>query len=77
MHATAPYLGHPDWSPDGRSMVFTQFSAPATPTFPRGSLPRIFVTGEDGSTRRLIPEAVSPSTPDYHDLDVSWSRVRD
>ena len=71
------YLGNPDWSPDGRSIVFNKFTSPGDQWSSLGSRMRIFVASlEDGSVRQLIPEAVAPALPDYWDSEPAWSRVR-
>jgi Tol biopolymer transport system component len=62
------YLENPDWSPDGGSIVFDQWSSLRTRK-------RIFVL-KDGSVRQLIPEAVAPALLDYRDSQPAWSRVR-
>jgi Tol biopolymer transport system component len=73
----ATYVGNPDWSPDGKSIVFEKFTAPGGPESPLGSRKRIFIAGrDDGTGRQLIPEAVDPALPDYWDSEPAWSRVR-
>ncbi len=66
----APHGLNPDWSPDGRSLVF---SSHVTFAGKAGSGLRLFVAGmSDGELRRLIPEATSR---DYSDYDPAWSRA--
>ncbi len=67
------WIGNPDWSPDGTSIVLTSPTGSAT----WGSRVRIFVVSlADLSQHQLIPEAVSPVNPNYSDWDVVWSRAR-
>ena len=71
----APFSGNPDWSPDGRSIIFTKFLNPGPAD--QGSRMRIFIASlVDGSVRQLIPEAVAPVFADYWDSEPAWSRVR-
>jgi Tol biopolymer transport system component len=69
VHVTAgsrdDYVGHPAWSPDGRSLLFARGS--------RGSPTRIFIAREDGSVAQLIPEAQNPAKSDYRDREPTWS----
>jgi Tol biopolymer transport system component len=66
------YPLEPDWSPDGREIVFSESSA--VPNTTR----RIFVVSlESGSAvRQLIPEAVRPRVATYNDTEPAWSRTR-
>ena len=71
------YLGNPDWSPDGNSIMFEKFTGPADQWSLAGSRKRIFVENlSDGSVRQLIPDATAPALPDYWDSKPAWSRVR-
>jgi Tol biopolymer transport system component len=71
------YGGAPDWSPDGKSIVFERFTGPGDQSSPVGSRMRIFLANPaDGSVRQLIPEATAPALPDYWDSEPAWSRVR-
>jgi Tol biopolymer transport system component len=71
------YTGNPDWSPDGKGIVFEKFTGPGDQSSPAGSRMRIFVENlDDDSLRQLIPEAVAPALPDYWDSKPAWSRVR-
>jgi Tol biopolymer transport system component len=73
----APYVGDPDWSPDGKTIVFEKFTTPGNQSSPVGSRMRIFASSlDDGSVRQLIPEADAPALPDYWDSQPGWSRVR-
>jgi Tol biopolymer transport system component len=76
-YVEATYVGNPDWSPDGKSIVFAKFSAPGNPSSAFGTRMRIYVENlGDGFVRQLIPEAVDPALPDYWDHQPAWSRVR-
>jgi Tol biopolymer transport system component len=66
-HQGSGYLLDPDWSPDGRQLVFTGQS---------GNGSRIFaVAAEGGSVRQLIAEAVNPVVQNYRDYAPAWSRA--
>jgi Tol biopolymer transport system component len=67
------HLANPDWSLDGRSIVFDKLTASEDQR--SQSRMRIWVL-EDGSVRQLIPDAVAPALPDYWDSQPAWSRVR-
>ena len=69
-HADGDYVGAPAWFPDGKSIAYQSYSAPATTTLPYGSRMRIYAsTLGDGTRRQLIPEAVNPVNPDYFDTE--------
>jgi Tol biopolymer transport system component len=69
------YAAHPDWSPDGRSLVFEKYVTTSGCTKP-GCPKRIFVVSVDGgSARQLIPE--DAQRPDYWDDQPAWSRAKD
>jgi Tol biopolymer transport system component len=73
----AGYVENPDWSPDGNSIVFAEFSGPGDAVSALGSRMRIYIENlSDGSVRQLIPEAVNPALPNYWDSQPAWSRVR-
>jgi hypothetical protein len=69
------FAGQPDWSPNGRSLVFERFVI--TPGCQMQVCPmRIFVVSVDGgSARQLIPE--DPQRPGYWDEQPAWSRAKD
>jgi Tol biopolymer transport system component len=69
-HATNPtgFVGDPDWSPDGASLVFSQAS-------PRGNPTRIYVVRSNGSVQQLIPQASNPVVAGYWDRNPAWSRT--
>jgi TolB protein len=72
---TSVYAGNPEWSPDGRSVAFEKLVTTSGCDFARCPT-RIFVVSiEDGSARRLIPEA--EGSPDYRDGDPAWSRANE
>ena len=76
-HVVGTWVGEPDWSPDGKSIVFSKFTGPGDVRYSLGSRKRIFVASiEDGLVRQVIPEAVNPALPDYWDSVAAWSRVR-
>ena len=76
-YVEAAYVGTPDWSPVGKSIVFERFTGSADQSSPAGSRMRIFLANlADGSVRQLIPEATAPALPDYWDSEPAWSRVR-
>jgi len=57
----------PDYSPDGRTLVFTQSLAERY---------RILLLDlETGDVRAFLPEAVDPLWPNYFDTDPAWSRT--
>lgn len=72
------YAGSPDWSPDGRHLVFDRFASPgATEESPLGSRIRIFLLDiETGEVRQLVPDALDPVRTDYGDGQPAWSRAR-
>jgi TolB protein len=66
------YLGNPNWSPNGRSIVFDHFTTPLPVPPPT----RIFVVDTaGGEARQLIPDAVRPMQPDYQDYEPAWSHL--
>jgi Tol biopolymer transport system component len=57
-----------DWSPDGRSLLFSHYTA--------ASRMRIFIRDTLGvSIRQLIPEAAAPTSGNYRDYQAVWSRA--
>jgi Tol biopolymer transport system component len=66
---------YPDWSPDGRSIVFDQLKTRVDcdePACPR----RIFIVSTNGGpARQLIPEL--EGGPDYWDYHSAWARVKE
>jgi Tol biopolymer transport system component len=70
---TAPdfLASDPDWSPDGRHVVFAANFSPRDGS----GLRRIFtVSLETGEVRQLIPEAANPAFADYEDHSAVWFR---
>jgi Tol biopolymer transport system component len=64
---SVPFPETPDWSPDGRILSFTGWTAPGT---------RIFATDPAlGATIQLIPNAISPARRPYDDFNAVWSRA--
>ena len=65
---------NPDWSPDGKSVLFHSFANPtAQATHPL----RIFVAPlAGGEIQQLIRDAERPANPGYADSDAAWSRIR-
>jgi Tol biopolymer transport system component len=56
-----------DWSPDGRSLVFSQIAAP--------SVARIFIFDIDrGAMSQLIPDALHAASANYVDFAAAWLR---
>lgn len=70
---TAPAFlaSDPDWSPDGRHVVF---AADFLPQYGSGRRRIFTVSLETGEVRQLIPEAASPAFADYEDHSAVWFR---
>jgi Tol biopolymer transport system component len=65
---------NPDWSPDGKRILFHSF---ANPTSEATHPLRIFVAPLDGGeVQQLIRDAERPANPGYADSDAAWSRTR-
>jgi Tol biopolymer transport system component len=69
----AAHAAAPDWSPDGRAMLFEIYEFVSGGVELSGPT-RIFVT-EGETDRQLIPGVAAPANPDYRDFDPAWSRV--
>jgi len=58
-----------DWSPDGRSLVFSQLAAP--------SATRVFILDIDsGALTQLIPDAGHAASANYVDFEAVWLRPK-
>lgn len=70
------YAGHPDWSPDGSSVVFEKYMTTSGCEIPSCPM-RVFLVSTEGGgpARQLIPEM--DQVPAYWDHQPAWSRVTD
>ncbi len=66
----------PDWSPDGRSLIFSSFSSPVGDSVSKvGSKMRIYVLDRETlAVRQLIPDAIAPKNPSYWEGEPAWLR---
>src|ERR1044071_9522832 len=70
----SPYIGDPDWLPDGSGISYKRFTGPPDGRSSVGGRMRIFVLA-GGVERQLIPEATSPASANYWDEDAVWTRT--
>ena len=64
---------HPDWSPDGRHIVFNRYATTASCEIPTCPVRIFVVSTEGGPARQLIPEL--SQAPAYWDHEPAWSRA--
>ena len=69
---------NPDWSPDGRSLIFEGFASSVGDSVSKvGSRMRIYVIDrQTHDVRQLIPDVVAPTNPSYWDFEPAWLRRR-
>ena len=67
---------NPDWSPDGRSLIFNGFASSVGDSVSKvGSKMRIYVLDRHTlAVRQLIPDEIAPKNPSYWDEDPVWLR---
>jgi Tol biopolymer transport system component len=67
----------PNWSPDGRSLLFKGFASPVGDSVSTvGSKMRIYVLDlQTLDVRRLIPDAIDQKNPSYRDDEPIWLRA--
>ena len=66
---------HPDWSPDGRYLVFNRYVTTSGCEIPSCPMRIFVVSTEGGPARQLIPEL--PQAPAYWDHQPAWSRANE
>ena len=66
---------HPDWSPDGHSLVFERYATVTGCEIPSCPMRIYIVSTAGGPARQLIPEM--EGAPDYWDEQPAWSRGRE
>ena len=76
---SAAYESDLAWSPDGRSLVFSEYSrVPSVgPGLPVGPLRLYTLDVATGDVRQLLPHASAPANSDYWDNHAVWTRDRD
>ena len=67
------YAAHPDWSPDGRYLVFNRYVTTSGCEIPSCPMRIFVVSREGGPARQLIPELAERR--DYWDEKPAWSRA--
>lgn len=69
------YAAHPDWSPDGLSLVFEKYVIAAGCEKPSCPMRIFLVSAAGGPARQLIPELAQ--APAYWDHQPAWSRAHE
>ena len=69
-------LFDPDWTADGRAVVYNRFTSSAGDQVSSlGSRMRIFMVSDDGLERQVVADATTASMPNYWDYQAVCSRA--